>query len=79
MVHGIASGSISWEEDPDFGYLVATDVPGVDDPELLRPRRLYERQRRAGEYDAKVASLRDERRKYLANWPALRSEIALAL
>src|SRR6476619_1175530 len=46
-VKGIAEGTIAFETDPDFGYEVATEVPGFDDPELLQPRRLYERQGRA--------------------------------
>src|SRR3954465_14143587 len=37
IVKGIAEGTITWEDDPDFGYQVATEVPGVDDEELLQP------------------------------------------
>ncbi len=35
---------IEWEVDPDFGYLVAASVPGIDaeDIDILQPRRLYE-------------------------------------
>ena len=51
-VKGIAEGSISFTEDEDFGYLVAEAVPGIDEIELLQPRRLYERQGRAEEYIA---------------------------
>ena len=36
-VKGIAEQTIVFEEDPDFRYLVATDVPDFDDPELLQP------------------------------------------
>src|ERR671936_505996 len=43
IVKGIAEGTIEWERDPDFGYLVASSVPGIDDNEVLQPRRLYER------------------------------------
>ena len=43
IVKGIAEGTIEWEQDPDFGYLVAASVPGIDEPEILQPRRLYER------------------------------------
>ena len=39
-----------WITDPDFGYEVAASLPGVDDPEILQPRRLYERQGRLDEY-----------------------------
>ena len=31
IVKGIAEGTIEWERDPDFGYLVAASVPGIDD------------------------------------------------
>ena len=50
IVEAIAEGTISWERDPDFGYEVASALPGIDDPELLQPRLLYERTGRADEY-----------------------------
>ena len=49
IVKSIAEQSIKWDQDPDFGYEVAEEVPGVDDAELLQPRRLYERQGRMDE------------------------------
>ena len=49
-VEGIAEQTIAFEEDPDFGYEVATSVPGLDDDEKLQPRKLYERQGRSDEY-----------------------------
>ena len=54
IVQGIVEGTIEWTVDPDFGYEVAASVPGVDDIEILQPRRLYERQGRTGEHDAMV-------------------------
>ena len=48
VVKAIAEQTIKWDGDDDFGYEVAADVPGIDDPELLQPRRLYERQGRIG-------------------------------
>src|SRR5881392_913841 len=30
IVKGIAEGTIEWETDPDFGYKVASHVPGID-------------------------------------------------
>jgi phosphoenolpyruvate carboxykinase (ATP) len=71
VVQGIVEGTITWKEDPDFGYLVAADLPGFDDPELLQPRSLYERQGRLEEYDAIVAQLDEERRDYLGSFPGL--------
>ena len=40
---GHRRGTIVFDEDPDFGYQVATSVPEFDDCEQLQPRRLYER------------------------------------
>src|SRR5215204_4649537 len=50
IVKGIAEGTIEWARDPDFGYLVAAAVDGIDDVEILQPSRLYERQGRGEEY-----------------------------
>ncbi|HEX2152375.1 MAG TPA: phosphoenolpyruvate carboxykinase [Acidimicrobiia bacterium] len=71
IVAGIVSDTIEWDTDPDFGYQVATSVPGVDDPELLQPRRLYARQSRLDEYAAMVDRLQAERGEYLAGYAAL--------
>jgi phosphoenolpyruvate carboxykinase (ATP) len=65
IVKAIAEGTIEWETDPDFGYAVATAVPGVDDPEILQPRKLYERLGRGEEYADRVAQLKAERRTYM--------------
>ncbi len=65
IVKGIAEDTITWEADPDFGYLVATQVPGLDDPELLQPHRLYERLGRSDEYAQLVATLKEERIEYM--------------
>jgi phosphoenolpyruvate carboxykinase (ATP) len=75
IVEAIVSGTIEWVTDPDFGYEVAASLPGVDDPEILQPRRLYERQGRLEEYNALVARLKSERREYLASFPGLDDSI----
>jgi phosphoenolpyruvate carboxykinase (ATP) len=75
VVKAIAEGTITWERDADFGYEVATALPGIDDIEILQPRRLYERQERMDEYRAVVEKLRRERREYLATFAGLRQEI----
>jgi phosphoenolpyruvate carboxykinase (ATP) len=79
IVKAIAEGTISWERDPDFGYDVASVVPGIDDPELLQPRLLYERTGRADEYRAWVERLKRERAEFLAGFPGLRAEILAAV
>jgi phosphoenolpyruvate carboxykinase (ATP) len=75
IVEAIVSGTIEWVTDPDFGYEVAASLPGVDDTEILQPRRLYERQGRKDEYDAMVTRLKSERREYLASFPGLDDSI----
>jgi phosphoenolpyruvate carboxykinase (ATP) len=78
VVKGVAEGSISWSDDPDFRYQIATEVPGFDDPELLQPRRLYEREGRMDEYDAMVERLKSERVARLQQFPQLSEEIIKA-
>ena len=81
IVKGIAEGTIEWEDDPDFGYQVATSVPGIDDSDsaVLRPRELYESQGRGDEYQKIVGTLKSERAEYCAKFPALSEEIVAAV
>ena len=79
IVKAIAEGTITWTTDADFGYDVAKDVPGVDDAEVLQPRRLYERTGRADEYRALVQRLKQERIAELQKYPGLDSEILAAV
>ena len=46
VVKALAEGTITWKNDPDFGYEIAESVPGfpAEDSDLLEPRLLYERQ-----------------------------------
>jgi len=78
IVKAIAEGTITWDVDPDFGYRVASAVPGVDDLELLQPRRLYKRQSRLDEYTALVERLKRERADTLAKYGDLEPEIVRA-
>jgi phosphoenolpyruvate carboxykinase (ATP) len=71
LVQGIVEGTIEWTTDPDFGYEIASSVPGLDDLEILQPHRLYERQGRLDEYNAMVSRLKRERREYLAAFAGL--------
>jgi phosphoenolpyruvate carboxykinase (ATP) len=79
IVQAIVEGTIEWTEDPDFGYEVPVAVPGVDDIEILQPRRLYERQGRMAEYDAMVARLKRERRDYLGSFDGLDESLAKSI
>jgi len=79
IVKAIAEGTIEWTTDPDFGYEVARQVPGIDDIEVLQPRRLYERTGRGDEYRALVERLKQERGEELAKYPGLDQEISAAV
>jgi phosphoenolpyruvate carboxykinase (ATP) len=81
IVKAIAEGTIEWERDPDFGYLVASSVPGIDasDLDLLQPHRLYEGQGRLAEYDALVERFKRERTEFLREFPSLSDEIVAAV
>ena len=79
IVKGIAEGTIEWERDPDFGYLVASAVPAIDDVEVLQPRKLYERTGRTDEYRAQVERLKAERAAFLGKFGSLSAEIVAAV
>jgi len=81
VVKGIAEGTISWILDPDFGYQVATSVPGIvaEDEDLLQPRRRYEAQGRIQEYDKIVTSLKRDRAARLNEYSGLDSVIRKAV
>ena len=79
IVKAIAESTIVWTVDPDFGYEVAQSVPGIDDIEVLQPRRLYERTGRGDEYRALVQRLKQERVAELHKYPGLDKEIVAAV
>jgi phosphoenolpyruvate carboxykinase (ATP) len=75
IVKGIAEGTIQWQRDPDFGYLIASSVPGIDETEVLHPRALYKEQGRLDEYEALVQRFKAERAEFLSTFPSLSEEI----
>ncbi len=81
IVKGIADGTITWETDPDFGYEVASAVPGMEpeDLDVLQPHRLYEAQGRLDEYEAMVKRFKAERVEFLSDFPSLSEEIVAAV
>ena len=79
VVKAIAEGTIRWEKDADFGYLVAKEVPGIDDPDYLQPKKMYERQGRGDEYRQLVNKYNSDRREYLRKWKGLSEEIVKAI
>ncbi len=78
-LQAIVQDTIEWVTDPDFGYQIAASLPGVDDIEILQPRRLYEGQGRLAEYDAMVARLKHERKEFLGSFPGLDDEIVKSI
>jgi phosphoenolpyruvate carboxykinase (ATP) len=78
-VKGIAENTIQWTDDPDFRYQIAASVPDIDDPELLQPKRLYERQGRIDEYTELVDRLKSERVERLQEFPQLSEDIIKAV
>ncbi len=79
IVAAIAHGGIEWEQDPDFGYQVASAVPDLEDSAVLRPRLLYGSQGRGDQYAELVAGLKVERAEHLASYEDLLPEIAAAV
>jgi phosphoenolpyruvate carboxykinase (ATP) len=79
IVKGIAENTIDWERDPDFGYLVASAVPGIEEDEILQPRRLYEEQGRGDEYRTLVERFKAERAEFLRGFSSLSDEIVAAV
>lgn len=79
VISGFVTDAIEWEEDPDFGYLVAAELEGFDDPHLLRPKELYDAQDRGAEYADLVSKLKAERASYITTFPGLDQSIIDAL
>jgi len=79
IVKAIAEQTIKWSESQYFGYEVADQVPGVEDPDLLHPRHMYERQGRLDEYEAFVERFKRERAETLVKYPDLHSDIVQAV
>ena len=77
-VAAIAEQTIVFEEDSDFRYQVASEVPDFDDPELLRPVLLYEREGRIDEYREIVERLKVERVEHLQRFTELSEDIIKA-
>jgi phosphoenolpyruvate carboxykinase (ATP) len=79
IVQAIVEDTIEWEHDSDFGYEVASSLPGIDDLEILQPKRLYERQGRLDEYNAMVERMKSERREYLLSFRGLNEAIVKSI
>jgi len=54
-------------------------VPGIEEMEILQPRRLYEQQGRSDEYRTLVERFKAERAEFLRGFPSLSDEIVAAV
>ena len=81
VVKGIAEGSIEFGRDDDFGYEVASKVPGLDgdDELLLRPKELFDKKGRQGEYQKFVQGYKEGRAAHLKKYPSVSDEIVSAV
>lgn len=70
----ICRGSIKWQVDPDWNYLVPIEIPNVD-LKLYNPLNYYSEE----EYQNRVRVLRQERKNWLSQYQRLKPEIALSL
>jgi phosphoenolpyruvate carboxykinase (ATP) len=63
ILNAVLASTVEWERDPDFGYRVAAEVPGIQgrDRVVLIPRFLYARTGRAYDYAALVPMLKRDR------------------
>jgi phosphoenolpyruvate carboxykinase (ATP) len=63
VIDAAIAGEVDWEADPDFGYELPMDLPGLgrDERRVLVPRFLYARTDRVYDYAAMVPRLRRER------------------
>ena len=61
----IARGSIRWAQDPDWGYAVAEEVPGIPDwSSQFSPNRYYP----SGRYQELTQELKREREEFLTRY-----------
>ena len=73
-------GGVTWEQDPDFGYDVPAEVPGVEGEaeRALMPRLLYGDNDRVYEHAGLVAAKKRERAELAAALPGLDPAVGAA-
>jgi phosphoenolpyruvate carboxykinase (ATP) len=71
ILEGIIGETIKWKEENNFGYLIADEVPNLNDEELLNPEKLYVRQNRAKKYYGLVKKIKEDRKCFLDNFKDL--------
>jgi len=70
IIREIARGAVVWKKDPDWGYETVESISGVE-MSRFHPERHYSKE----QYAKLTGELRDERRKWLAQFENLYSEI----
>ncbi|MFZ5631837.1 MAG: phosphoenolpyruvate carboxykinase (ATP) [Bacillota bacterium] len=70
ILREIARGTVRWKTDPDWGYLVPEEIPGLD-LAPYRSEQYYSRE----EYGRLVDKLRRERKEWLGKYSGLKREI----
>lgn len=70
----LARGTVKWTVDPDWGYQVPLEIPGLDLAEY-NPVNYFT----PGEYRERVEKLRRERINWLAKYKGLKEEIVRAI
>lgn len=70
IIEEIARERIKWEKDPDWGYYIPREVPGLDITELA-PRKYYSEE----EWKKRNEALRKDRIEWLQKFPNLQAEI----
>jgi phosphoenolpyruvate carboxykinase (ATP) len=70
IIKQIARGSIKWEVDPDWHYLVPVEIPNID-LKLYNPMNYYTEE----EYHQRTQNLKNERKEWLKRFPNLAPEI----
>lgn len=81
IVKGIAEETITWKDDADFGYQVASEVPGLEaaDQDILCPQDYYAKTGRSDVYARMVNTLKTDRRAHLEGYEGLSEEIVAAV
>ena len=74
IIKEIARGNVKWKKDPDWGYEILDELPGVDVPKF-HPENFYSKER----YSKLTKELKKERKEWLAKFPKLNPKISGAI
>jgi phosphoenolpyruvate carboxykinase (ATP) len=74
IIKQIARGSIKWETDPNWHYLIPKEIPNID-LELYNPLNYYSET----EYNQRIKNLKEDRIDWLKKFQQLKPEIRQAI